>query len=61
MLRLGQTRGPSAAATCLTFKIHVIKDPCKKLIGGGGGSKNRSLGKYLKYVPRHFDFKRNFK
>ena len=52
-LRLRQARGPSAAATCLTFKFHVILDPCTKLIGGGGVKKT-----FFRNLPkvelRHF-------
>ena len=46
-LRLGQARGPSAAATGQVKLRHFLSDPCTKLIAGGGaqgGSKNRSLG-----------------
>ena len=35
-LRLGQARGPSAAATG-KVKLRHLLDPCTKLIGGGQG------------------------
>ena len=57
-LRLGQARGPSAAATWTIISMSNIQDPCTKLIGGGGGAKNHSLGNYrlMKsiFVLHHF-------
>ena len=36
-MRLGQARGPSGAATCLTFILQMLKKSCTKWIGRGGG------------------------
>jgi len=49
ILRLGQARGPSAAATCLILKSLLHLRSMYKIYrrwgdGAGGGSKNRSLG-----------------
>ena len=50
-LRLGQARGPTAAAICPTFKIllHLIS-MYKIERRGGGRSKNRFLGNYPPFI-----------
>ena len=46
-LRLGQARGPSAAVTCLTFKILLhLRYMYKIDKRGARGFQNRSLGNY---------------
>ena len=41
MLRLGQARGPGAAATLPIISMSYKQDPCKKLIGGGGAGDSK--------------------
>ena len=45
-LRLGQARGPSAAATGQVKLRYFLSDPCTKLIGRGGGGTKIVLQEY---------------